>query len=207
VPFVLHRAIRNVSAPSARCSGNEVTPALGRRVLATTASRRFTGSRPELPRLRPARVITLALRRRCQRLTSQEGLSGGQLIVAPPARRPPLPAEDNVIAGNVALYGLDQRRGVHRGGRVRALRRQNSAAPPRRRRRRHGCRVYRAVCCWSWTARPPFCRGHERRIAYGLDPAPRIRGGAISSWWSSSRSNRDDLAVVQDLNICSFTSN
>jgi len=48
-----------------------------------------------------------------------KGLSGGKIIVYPPSSSTFVPSE-NIIVGNVALYGRDRRRGLYRrhGGRT-----------------------------------------------------------------------------------------
>ena len=63
-----------------------------------------------------------------------KGLSGGKIIVYPPAGSTFVP-EENVIIGNVAFYGATERRGVHpRRGRRALLRPQQRRQRGRRRR-------------------------------------------------------------------------
>ena len=62
-----------------------------------------------------------------------KGLSGGRIIVRP-AEDAPFAAEENIIAGNVILYGATERRGLPPGPGGRAL----LCAQLRCRRRRRG---------------------------------------------------------------------
>ena len=89
----------------ARCSGYEIT----RRYGGAGPARRH--HRPDASRARPAR----ASGRSCPRGVTMrlfgdandylgKGLSGGRIVVRPPADAP-FVAEDNIIAGNVILYG------------------------------------------------------------------------------------------------------
>ena len=58
-----------------------------------------------------ANGVTLTLRGEANDYVGK-GLSGGRLVIVPPERATRR-AEDNIIIGNVALYGATVRRGVH----------------------------------------------------------------------------------------------
>jgi glutamate synthase domain-containing protein 3 len=74
---------------------------------------RFTGSAGQSFGAFLARGITLELEGDCNDYVGK-GLSGGRIIVYPP-RESTFPAEDNVLIGNVALYGATGGRAFFRG--------------------------------------------------------------------------------------------
>ncbi len=93
-----------------------------------------------------------------------KGLSGGRLVVYPPRSATFLP-EENILIGNVALYGATSGEAyLQRHGR-RTLRRAKLGRPRRRRRpRRSRLRVHDARRRGSARQmRPQFRRRHERR--------------------------------------------
>ena len=153
--------------------GAEVTPALRRRGPARRHHRRRPHrlGRPELRRVR-APGHHPAPRRRRQRLR-------GQGPVRRPGRRSarrtssPFVAEDNIIAGNVILYGATARRGVPpRRGRRALLRPQQRRDRGRRGRGRPRLRVHDRRPGRRPRARPAATSapGMSGGVAFVLDP-------------------------------------
>jgi glutamate synthase domain-containing protein 3 len=103
-PVVLSRPIRNVHRAVGTMLGYEVTRRWGATGLpADTITVQFSGSAGQSFGAFVPRGITLALEGDANDYVGK-GLSGGRIIVAPP-RDATFAAEDNVIAGNVVLYG------------------------------------------------------------------------------------------------------
>src|SRR5262245_6815277 len=103
-PIVLERPIRNVHRAVGTMLGYEVTRRWGGVGLPDdTITIRFTGSAGQSFGAFVPRGITLALEGDANDYVGK-GLSGGRIVLAPP-RRATFAAADNVIAGNVALYG------------------------------------------------------------------------------------------------------
>ena len=103
-PIVVSRPIRNVHRAVGTMLGSEVTRRWGGAGLPDdTITARFTGSAGQSFGAFLPRGITLALEGDANDYLAK-GLSGGRIVVVPP-RLVTFAAEDNVIAGNVALYG------------------------------------------------------------------------------------------------------
>ena len=110
-PALEHRApvemtlpIRNTDRTTGTLLGYEVTTRFGGEGLPDDTIRvNFTGSAGQSFGAFMPRGITLALEGEANDFVGK-GLSGGRLIVTPP-RNAAFAAEDNVIIGNVALYG------------------------------------------------------------------------------------------------------
>ncbi len=113
-PVTLTRPIRNVHRAVGTMLGYEVTRRWGGAGLPDdTITVRFTGSAGQSFGAFVPRGITLALEGDANDYVGK-GLSGGRIIVAPP-RSATFAAEDNVIAGNVALYGATSGEAFIRG--------------------------------------------------------------------------------------------
>ena len=103
-PVELHLPIRNVHRSVGTRLGYEVTSRHGGSGLpGGTIRLRFTGSAGQSFGAFLPRGITLTLEGDANDYVGK-GLSGGRIVVAPP-RSSSFAAEDNVIIGNVALYG------------------------------------------------------------------------------------------------------
>jgi glutamate synthase (ferredoxin) len=120
------------TASSAPCIGSEVTRRYGRRRPAGRhhpAAASHGSRRPELRRVR-ARGMTLHARRRCQRLRRQ-GPVGRQASSSIRAEGATFAPEENIIVGNVALYGATSGEAYIRGmAGERFARPQLAASPP-----------------------------------------------------------------------------
>jgi glutamate synthase (NADPH/NADH) large chain len=104
LPVELSRPIRNVHRAVGTMLGYEVTRRWGGTGLPDdTITLRFTGSAGQSFGAFVPRGITLALEGDANDYVGK-GLSGGRIILAPP-RDATFAADENVIAGNVALYG------------------------------------------------------------------------------------------------------
>ncbi len=110
----LEMPIRNVNRTVGTMLGYEVTKRFGGAGLPDgTISLRFTGSAGQSFGAFVPRGITLTLEGDANDYTGK-GLSGGRIIVFPP-KEAPLRAEDNIIAGNVLLYGATAGEAFFRG--------------------------------------------------------------------------------------------
>jgi glutamate synthase (ferredoxin) len=104
VPVEMSIAIRNTDRTTGTMLGYEVTRRFGGEGLPDDTIRvNLTGSAGQSFGAFIPRGITLSLEGEANDFVGK-GLSGGQIIVRPPARAA-FAAEDNVIIGNVALYG------------------------------------------------------------------------------------------------------
>jgi glutamate synthase (ferredoxin) len=113
-PIVVSRPIRNVHRAVGTMLGSEVTRRWGGAGLPDdTITARFTGSAGQSFGAFLPRGITLALEGDANDYLAK-GLSGGRIVVVPP-RLATFAAEDNVIAGNVALYGATSGEAFIRG--------------------------------------------------------------------------------------------
>ena len=172
------RARRTQHRPhaSARCSrarSRAATPTACRTARSTCVLRRHR--RPELRRL-GARGTHARPRRARRNDYVGKGLSGGAHHRAPAGRRAATCPSDNVVVGNIALYGATGGRGLLPRARRRALRVRNSGASAVVEGvGDHGCEymtggvVVDARADRAATS-PPACRGG---IAYVLDPDGR----------------------------------
>ncbi|MGF7236168.1 MAG: glutamate synthase subunit alpha, partial [Frankia sp.] len=110
----LEMPIRNVNRTVGTMLGYEVTKRFGGAGLPDgTISLRFTGSAGQSFGAFVPRGITLTLEGDANDYTGK-GLSGGRIIVFPP-KEAPLRAEENIIAGNVLLYGATAGEAFFRG--------------------------------------------------------------------------------------------
>jgi glutamate synthase (NADPH/NADH) large chain len=113
-PVWLEMPIRNVNRTVGTMLGYEVTRRYGAVGLPDdTISLRFTGSAGQSFGAFVPRGITLTLEGDANDYTGK-GLSGGRIIVFPP-KEAPLQAEENIIAGNVLLYGATAGEAYFRG--------------------------------------------------------------------------------------------
>ena len=113
-PVWLEMPIRNVNRTVGTMLGYEVTRRYGAVGLPDdTISLRFTGSAGQSFGAFVPRGITLTLEGDANDYTGK-GLSGGRIIVFPP-KEAPLRAEENIIAGNVLLYGATAGEAYFRG--------------------------------------------------------------------------------------------
>jgi glutamate synthase domain-containing protein 3 len=113
-PVVLHQPIRNVHRAAGTMLGSEVTRRWGGAGLPDdTITVRFNGSAGQSFGAFIPRGITLALEGDANDYVGK-GLSGGRIVLAPP-RAATFAAEENVIAGNVALYGATSGEAFFRG--------------------------------------------------------------------------------------------
>ncbi len=103
-PVSLELPIRNVNRTVGTMLGHRVTQRFGGDGLPDdTISIRFTGSAGQSFGAFVPRGITLRLEGDANDYVAK-GLSGGRIVVTPPAAAP-FPAEANIVAGNVVLYG------------------------------------------------------------------------------------------------------
>ena len=99
-------------------------------------------------------------------------------------------AEDNIIVGNVALYGATSGEAYFRGVAGERFAVRNSGALRRRRRRRRSrLRIHdRRPRRRARQDRAQLRRRHERRHRLRVDDDGTFARAAIGRWWSSSRS-------------------
>ncbi len=113
-PVEISRPIRNVNRTVGTILGSEVTRRYGGDGLPDDTIRlRFAGSAGQSFGAFVPRGMTLTLEGDANDYVGK-GLSGGKLIVFPP-REARFVAEDNVVIGNVALYGATSGRAFFRG--------------------------------------------------------------------------------------------
>ncbi|WP_239311111.1 MULTISPECIES: glutamate synthase large subunit [unclassified Frankia] len=113
-PVWLEMPIRNVNRTVGTMLGFEVTRRYGAVGLPDdTISLRFTGSAGQSFGAFVPRGVTLTLEGDANDYTGK-GLSGGRIIVFPP-KEAPLRAEENIVAGNVLLYGATAGEAFFRG--------------------------------------------------------------------------------------------
>ena len=127
--------IRNVNRTVGTMLGYEVTQRYGADGLPDDTIRlQFTGSAGQSFGAFVPRGITLTLEGDSNDYVGK-GLSGGKIIVYPPAQST-FVAEENIIIGNVALYGATSGEAYFRGVAGERFAVRNSGALRRRRRRR-----------------------------------------------------------------------
>jgi glutamate synthase (NADPH/NADH) large chain len=113
-PVSIERRIRNVNRTVGTMLGSELTRRWGGRGLPDDTIRiRFTGSAGQSFSAFVPRGITLTLEGDANDYLGK-GLSGGKLIVVPP-RAAKFTPEENIIIGNVALYGATSGEAYIRG--------------------------------------------------------------------------------------------
>jgi len=199
-PVVLDRTIRNVHRAVGTMLGYEVTRRWGGAGLPDNSiTVRFTGSAGQSFGAFVPRGITLSLEGDANDYVGK-GLSGGQIIVAPP-RGATFAAEDNVIAGNVALYGATSGAAFIRGvvGERFAVRNSGATAVVEGV-GDHGCEYMTGgrVVVLGRTGRN-FAAGMSGGIAYVLDPARDFERRCNLELVELEPLDRDDLVLVLDL--------
>jgi glutamate synthase domain-containing protein 3 len=199
-PVVLNRTIRNVHRAVGTMLGYEVTRRWGGAGLPdNTITVRFTGSAGQSFGAFVPSGITLALEGDANDYVGK-GLSGGRIIVAPP-RGATFAAEDNVIAGNVALYGATSGSAFIRGvvGERFAVRNSGATAVVEGV-GDHGCEYMTGgrVLVLGRTGRN-FAAGMSGGIAYVLDPLREFERRCNLELVELEPLDREDLAIVQDL--------
>ena len=113
-PVTLHLPIRNANRATGTMLGYEITKRYGGEGLPDDTIRmHFTGSAGQSFGAFVPRGVTLCLEGDANDFWGK-GLSGGRLLVYPPAAST-FAAEDNVIIGNVALYGATSGEAYVRG--------------------------------------------------------------------------------------------
>jgi glutamate synthase (NADPH/NADH) large chain len=113
-PIELHFPIRNVNRTTGTMLGYEITRRYGGQGLPDDTIRiHFTGSAGQSFGAFVPRGVTLSLEGDANDFWGK-GLSGGRLLVYPP-KASTFPAEENVIIGNVALYGATSGEAYVRG--------------------------------------------------------------------------------------------
>jgi glutamate synthase (NADPH/NADH) large chain len=113
-PVWLEMPIRNVNRTVGTMLGYEVTKRYGAAGLPDdTIQLRFTGSAGQSFGAFVPRGMTLTLEGDANDYTGK-GLSGGKIFVFPP-KESPLRAEENIVAGNVLLYGATAGEAFFRG--------------------------------------------------------------------------------------------
>jgi glutamate synthase (NADPH) large chain len=199
-PVVLNRAIRNVHRAVGTMLGYEVTRRWGGAGLPNdTITVRFTGSAGQSFGAFVPRGLTLALEGDANDYVGK-GLSGGRIIVAPP-RGATFAAEDNVIAGNVALYGATSGEAFIRGvvGERFAVRNSGATAVVEGV-GDHGCEYMTGgrVVVLGRTGRN-FAAGMSGGTAYVLDATRDFERRCNLELVELEPLDREDLAVVHDL--------
>ena len=122
-----------------------------------------------------------------------KGLSGGRIVVVSAARAPRSRAEENIIIGNVALYGATSGEAYIRGvaGERFAVRNSGAIAVVEGV-GDHGCEYMTGgrVVVLGRTGRN-FAAGMSGGIAYVLDADGDVRAALQSRAWSISRRSTD----------------
>ena len=184
---------QRATAPSARCSATRSRGATARAGLPDdTIQLQFTGSAGQSFGAFVPRGITLDARRRRQRLRRQ-GPVGRQDHRLPAAAARRSCAEENIIIGNVALYGATSGEAYVRGVAGERFAVRNSGAHGGRRgRRRSRLRVHdRRPRRRARPDRPQLRRRHERRHRLRARRRRRLPAALQPRRWSSSsRSTR-----------------
>ena len=164
-----------------------------------TITVRFTGSAGQSFGAFVPRGITLALEGDANDYVGK-GLSGGRIVVAPP-RGATFAAEDNVIAGNVALYGATSGEAFIRGvaGERFAVRNSGATAVVEGV-GDHGCEYMTGgrVVVLGRTGRN-FAAGMSGGIAYVLNATHEFERRCNPELVDLEPLDREDLAFVHDL--------
>ncbi|HMJ82279.1 MAG TPA: glutamate synthase large subunit [Vicinamibacterales bacterium] len=200
LPVTLSRPIRNVHRAVGTMLGYEVTRRWGGAGLPDdTITLRFTGSAGQSFGAFVPRGITLALEGDANDYVGK-GLSGGRIILAPP-RGATFAAEDNVIAGNVALYGATSGETFIRGvaGERFAVRNSGATAVVEGV-GDHGCEYMTGgrVVVLGRTGRN-FAAGMSGGIAYVFNPGHAFERRCNAELVELEPLDRDDLEFVHDL--------
>ena len=182
--------IRNVNRTVGTMLGYEVTKRYGGEGLPDDTIRlQFTGSAGQSFGAFVPRGITLTLEGDSNDYIGK-GLSGGKIIVYPP-KNATFVAEENIIIGNVALYGATSGEAYFRGvaGERFAVRNSGALAVVEGV-GDHGCEYMTGgrVVVLGRTGRN-FAAGHERRHRLrARRRRARSSAAATARWWISSRS-------------------
>ena len=191
--------IRNTDRTAGTLLGYEVTKRFGGAGLPDDTIRvNFTGSAGQSFGAFLPRGITLALEGEANDFVGK-GLSGGRLIVRPP-RDAAFVAEENVIIGNVALYGATSGEAFMRGvaGERFAVRNSGAHAVVEGV-GDHGCEYMTGgrVVVLGRTGRN-FAAGMSGGIAYVLDTDGIVRAQLQHRrWWTSIGSSDDDEVALR----------
>jgi glutamate synthase (NADPH/NADH) large chain len=199
-PVVLSRPIRNVHRAVGTMLGSEVTRRWGGSGLPDdTITVRFTGSAGQSFGAFVPRGITLELEGDANDYVGK-GLSGGRIVLAPP-RRATFAAEQNVIAGNVALYGATSGEAFFRGiaGERFAVRNSGATAVVEGV-GDHGCEYMTGgrVVVLGRTGRN-FAAGMSGGIAYVLNGSHEFERRCNPGLVDLEPLDSDDLAFVVDV--------
>jgi glutamate synthase domain-containing protein 3 len=199
-PVALERPIRNLHRAVGTMLGYEVTRRWGGAGLPDdTITVRFTGSAGQSFGAFVPRGITLALDGDANDYLAK-GLSGGRIIVAPP-RDAAFAAEENVIAGNVVLYGATSGEAFIRGvaGERFAVRNSGAIAIVEGV-GDHGCEYMTGgrVVVLGRTGRN-FAAGMSGGIAYVRNSAHEFERRCNPGLVDLEPLDREDLAFVHDL--------
>jgi glutamate synthase domain-containing protein 2/glutamate synthase domain-containing protein 3 len=199
-PVILNYPIRNVHRAVGTMLGYEVTRRWGGTGLPDdTITLQFTGSAGQSFGAFVPRGITLALEGDANDYVGK-GLSGGRILVAPP-RDATFAAEDNVIAGNVALYGATSGEAFFRGvaGERFAVRNSGATAVVEGV-GDHACEYMTGgrVVVLGRTGRN-FAAGMSGGIAYVLNATGAFERRCNPELVELEPLDRDDLALVRDL--------
>jgi glutamate synthase domain-containing protein 2/glutamate synthase domain-containing protein 1/glutamate synthase domain-containing protein 3 len=200
LPVTWSRPIRNVHRAVGTMLGYEVTRRWGGAGLPDdTITLRFTGSAGQSFGAFVPRGITLALEGDANDYVGK-GLSGGRIILAPP-RGATFAAEENVIAGNVALYGATSGEAFIRGvaGERFAVRNSGATAVVEGV-GDHGCEYMTGgrVVVVGRTGRN-FAAGMSGGIAYVFNPDHVFERRCNAELVDLEPLDRDDLEFVHDL--------
>ncbi len=199
-PVSLKRAIRNAHRAVGTMLGYEVTRRWGGRGLADdTITLEFTGSAGQSFGAFIPRGITLTLEGDANDYVGK-GLSGGRIIVSPPGGSG-FAAEDNVIAGNVALYGATSGEAYFRGvvGERFAVRNSGATAVVEGV-GDHGCEYMTGgrVVVLGKTGRN-FAAGMSGGIAYVLNSSRAFERRCNRELVDLEPLDREDVTLVRDL--------
>jgi glutamate synthase (NADPH/NADH) large chain len=199
-PVTLSRPIRNVHRAVGTMLGYEVTRRWGASGLPDdTITVQFTGSAGQSFGAFVPRGITLVLEGDANDYVGK-GLSGGRIVVAPP-RDATFAAEDNVIAGNVVLYGATSGAAFIRGvaGERFAVRNSGATAVVEGI-GDHGCEYMTGgrVVVLGRTGRN-FAAGMSGGIAYVLNATHQFERRCNPELVDLEPLDREDLALVHDL--------
>ena len=195
--------IRNTNRVVGTILGSEITPALRRGRSARRHDRAALPGvgGPELWRLHP-QGLTLELEGDANDYFGK-GLSGGKIIVYPPAGST-FPAEENIIIGNVAFYGATAGEAYIRGvAGERFCVRNSGVHAVVEGVGDHGCE-YMTAAAWScWAAPGATLRaGMSGGIAYVLDEDGTFANRCNTKWstwngWTTPTRSKKCAAMIQ----------
>ncbi len=197
------RPIRNVNRTVGTILGSELTRKYGAAGLPDdTIKLRFTGSAGQSFGAFVPRGMTLNLEGDANDYVGK-GLSGGKIIVFPP-RESTFAAEENVVIGNVALYGATSGRAFFRGrAGERFCVRNSGALAVVEGVGDHGCEYMTGgVALVIGTTGRNFAAGMSGGAAYVLDEADEFRARCNLDMVALEKLEEpDDVELVRDLLI------